>query len=206
MTQEAPHCPPSSHIQHLLTLCPSLLPAPGSEGIHHFFLSTCWGVRPLTNGQPWSHAVSRCPRRPSTLRPSINSLSDCPRNTRIHFVCGGKGNAARPFCRVSLPCASHVVLTEGRGLLLSESQPLLDPSLPPYLSAAPARHTEGLRLLYLLFLLQASLLCHRITAVHSFVSLEQDADVFQNFLQPQAVSFLGKDSLEPGSFPSFCSA
>jgi hypothetical protein len=52
----------------------------------------------------------------------------------------------------------------------------------------------------------ASLLSHPITTVHSFVSLEQDADVFQNFLQPQAVSFFGKDSfffflesLEPGS-------
>lgn len=42
--------------------------------------------RPLAIGQPWSHAVSRCPRRPSTLVPSVNLLWDCPR-TPIHTLC-----------------------------------------------------------------------------------------------------------------------
>lgn len=134
--QEAPHCPPSSLTQHLLTV-----PVPSSSGwVQKGSTASSPPLageleRPLTNGQPWSHAVSRCPWRP--LRPSVNPLWDCPQNTHIHVVCGGKEEAACRDRSVGFP--SHVVLTKGRGLLLSESQPLLDPSLPLCLSAAPSQ-------------------------------------------------------------------
>lgn len=69
------------------------------------------------------------------------------------------------------------------------------------LSAVPSLTHLGLGLVHLLSLVLASLLGHHVTAVHSFVSLEQDADVFQNFLQPQAVSFFGEESFFfPGVF------
>lgn len=193
--QDAPHWPPSCH-----SASSDPVPFPSYSGpvrkdpplflFSHLLRSS----KDHLLGQPWMHVC--VPLSQETCSPALHKylLSWSLEHQYTLWVCWkGEGCQEGRFC-----CPSLVVLTE---LLLSKSQPSLDPTLPACLSAAPARCAEGLGLVHLLSLLQAPLLRHQITAVHSFVSLEQDADVFQNFLQPQAVSFFGEESLDQALFP-----